>query len=294
MTLGEAAARTGLQLDMPIPIANYIIYNYITIKDQEIFLDDEVPPIDVNSKVTKIQSYYRSYLTRKRLHEQNLNVNTTLIAKDTVFVKGDKLMLQAHQTIKGNYRVESWVVSLNRNLELILDNDILERFEDMTPKQAFMDHIFPGITIKGKGGKYEIKLFLTPSANSSAIPSPSTSPLKRSIIGNLAKDDSSEEAQKYSIQLSPVVTPEKSPKQKKKASTQQKVSFLMPSDKEKTSPASLPRQSLEKFGSSSNETLLMKTGRKISGVYFITSLYRNSSGILVMARGMSHEIECQH
>ena len=49
ITLGEAAARTGLHIDMPIPIANNIIYHYITIKDSQIIIDETIPPIDMEA-----------------------------------------------------------------------------------------------------------------------------------------------------------------------------------------------------------------------------------------------------
>ena len=82
---------------------------------------------------------------------------------------------------------------------------------------------------------------------------------------------------KRQVSFSSTPKPDKRPPQRQ-------VSFATLPEKETLpSPNSLFGKESKKWPTSSNDMLLMKTGRKISDVHCITSLYQNEMGILVIA-----------
>ncbi|CAG9313472.1 unnamed protein product [Blepharisma stoltei] len=311
--LKMVCSSTGIQKEWIVPLSIYLLDNCLQVGEFSINLNLDVPKLNLNEKVNKIQKFFRGWRVRKSIGKIHKHSEHGLIAMKMKEINGKKYIIYAYAQ-SGRIKIEA-----EHGREIIamyLGSDILKVIGDTTRKKFLEEKILPNLGIHDQGiiRKLYYEKRYTPQPNIR----PSTKRLLPNI--NLSLSDTRSPATLLNAsntqsknllrlislnetrnELSKLEKPSDALKRKKyhkhhvhKSEKEKKLkeeSNITSFKSLNVSPKSFTSQKiLNGFFSSKPKKLLLKTITSIQDKQYVVSLLKNSKGILVEAVDSKNKI----
>ena len=252
ISLKEAAELSGLPKDFLLPIGNFIIKEALEIHPQKLSFKQNVPKVDLETHVTKIQAKVRGLIARKQVGLRERSGSSLVTAKKRIMA-GKEYLIYAY-VLPEEVKIEA--ASGKEQLVLHLENSYISKLSQKSSfKEVLEEVVIPKLYILEKN---EVKKLCFESQNSK-------SPPKEPRVPKLNLEN---------------------PGKNKKILT------LDSLDRKETFKDLLPPQepsNLEVSLSSEIESwkLFMRTGTNISGTHYVVSFFIEDTNLIIEAKSKS-------